>query len=50
MFFYYPSEEYISYLMTVEEFLFFDEIDCRDLFLEQDPREKILIFELGVEN
>ena len=49
LFFYYPSEEYISYLMTVEEFLFFDEIDCRDLFLESDPREKILIFELGAE-
>ena len=49
LFFYYPSEEYISYLMTVEEFLFFDEIDCRDLFLESDLRERIMIFELGAE-
>ena len=26
--FYYPSDEYISYLMTVDEFMFEDEIDC----------------------
>lgn len=32
--FYYPSDEYISYLMTVDEFMFEDEIDCRDLFPE----------------
>ena len=31
-FFYYPSEEYISYLMTVDELEFYDEIDCGDLF------------------
>lgn len=46
LFFYYPSDEYISYLMTVEELLFFDEIDCRDLFPGNDPRERIVIFEL----
>ena len=49
LFFYYPSDEYISYLMTVEELLFFDEIDCQDLFLGNDPRERIVIFELCLE-
>lgn len=49
MFFYYPSDEYISYLMTVEELMFTDEIDCRDLFPGNDPRERILIFELPVD-
>lgn len=43
--FYYPSDEYVAYLMTQEELLFVDEIDCRDLFSGNDPREKILIFE-----
>ncbi len=46
MFFYYPSDEYISYLMTVDELAFSDEIDCRDLFPGNDPREKIMIFDL----
>lgn len=46
LFFYYPSDEYISYLMTVEELMFTDEIVCMDLFLGEDPREKIAIFEL----
>ena len=32
LFFYYPSEEYISCLMTEEQLLFYDEIDTRDLF------------------
>ncbi len=44
--FYYPSDEYISYLMTVNELMFADEIDCRDLFQKNDSREKIVIFEL----
>ena len=46
MFFYYPSEEYISYLMTVDELEFFDEISCEDLFEGNDPRERIMIFSL----
>ena len=46
MFFYYPSPEYISYLMTVEELSFFDEIDCRDLFEEKSERERIMIFQI----
>ena len=44
LFFYYPSEEYISYLMTVDELEFYDEIDCSDLFEGSDLRERIMIF------
>ena len=47
LFFYYPPEEYISYLMTVDELEFQDEITCDDLFKGSDPRERILIFSLG---
>lgn len=46
LFFYYPSDEYVSYLMTQEQLMFFDEIDCVDLFAGKNPREKILIFEV----
>lgn len=45
LFFYYPSDEYISYLMTVDEMTFMDEIDCRDLFDGNNLREQILVFE-----
>lgn len=45
LFFYYPSDEYISFLMTVDELTFSDEIDCSDLFQGKDPRERIVIFE-----
>ena len=48
LFFYYPSDEYVAWLMTVEELLFMDEIDCRDLFGGNDPRERILVFEFGI--
>ena len=44
LFFYYPSDEYLSYLMTADELIFFDEIDCRDLFEGNDARERIMIF------
>ena len=44
LFFYYPSEEYISYLMTVNELEFYDEIDCSDLFEGNGERERIMIF------
>ena len=46
LFFYYPSDEYISYLMTVDELEFYDEIECEDLFEGKDLRERILIFML----
>ena len=47
LFFYYPSDEYVGYLMDEEMLMFYDEIDCRDLFEENDEREKIMIFEIG---
>ena len=46
LFFYYPSAEFVSYLMTVDELEFYDEIPCGDLFEGNDPREQILIFSL----
>jgi len=46
LFFYYPAGEYISYLMTVNELEFYDEIEFDDLFDGNDPRERILVFQL----
>ncbi len=46
LFFYYPSDAYISYLMTVDELEYYDEIEYEDLFVGKDVRERILIFEL----
>lgn len=46
LFFYYPSEEYISYLMTVDALEFYDEIECSDLFEGNDSRERIMIFHM----
>lgn len=47
MFFYYPSDAYISYLMTVPELEFLDEIDCMDLFPGGDSRERVVIFTIA---
>lgn len=47
LFFYYPNDEYVSYLMMVDELMFVDEIDCRDLFDGDNARERILVFEIG---
>ena len=47
LFFYYPSEEYIAYLMTVDELEFYDEIGCEDWFEGNDGREQIMIFALA---
>lgn len=46
LFFYYPSDEYISYLMTVDDLEFYDEIACGDLFAGNDLRERIMIFSM----
>ena len=46
LFFYYPSDDYIADLMTVDELEFYDEIECDDLFRGNDPRERIMIFQL----
>ncbi|MBR5502577.1 MAG: SAM-dependent methyltransferase [Oscillospiraceae bacterium] len=47
LFFYFPSDDYVAYLMTVSELTFYDEIDCSDLFEGNAERERILIFKLG---
>ena len=46
LFFYYPSDEYTSYLSTINEIEFYDEIDCGDLFNDKNARERIMIFRL----
>ena len=46
LFFYYPSDDFLAYLMTVDELEFYDEIECDDLFEGNDPRERIMIFQL----
>ena len=46
LFFYYTSDAYLSYLMTVDELEFYDELDCGDLFEGNDLRERIVIFKL----
>ena len=46
LFFYYPDKEYVAYLMTKDELMFVDEIDCMDLFEGENERERILIFEI----
>ena len=46
LFFYYPSDEYVAYLMTNPFLMFVDEIDCSDLFDGNQERERILIFEI----
>ena len=45
LFFYYPSDEYLACLTTVDELDFYDEIECDDLFAGDD-RERIMIFQL----
>lgn len=46
LFFYYPSDEYVGYLIAQEQLMFIDEIDCGDIFGGNNAREKILIFEV----
>ena len=45
LFFYYPSDEYVSCLMTRERLNFVDEISCMDLFPGENARERVLVFE-----
>lgn len=44
--FYYPSDAYMSYLMTNNNLLFVDEIYCMDLYEEENDRERIVIFQV----
>ena len=46
LFFYYPSEDYISSLMTQEHLMFYVVIDTSDLFSGDDNRERIMIFKV----
>ena len=46
LFFYYPSEEYISSLMSVDQLEYVDDIPCGDLFDPDNTRERIAIFKL----
>ena len=46
LFFYYLQDEYVAFMMGVDELDFVDEIDCGDLFSEKDDRNRVLIFEL----
>lgn len=47
LFFYYPSEEYISYLLAIDELQFYDGIGCGDLYEGSDLREQVLIFSVS---
>lgn len=46
LFFYYPNDDYVAFLMTEPNLMFVDEIDCRDLFQGASDREQIMIFEV----
>lgn len=53
LFFYYPDDEYLSFLLAggadglTDELYFLDEIDCRDLFPGDNEQERIMVFEIG---
>ena len=47
IFIYYPQNAYIAYLSSIPEVMFNDEIDCTDLFPEEDDRNRIMIFDIG---
>lgn len=44
LFFYYPQDEYVAFLMRDDVFSFEDEIDCMDLFEKEDKRNRVMIF------
>lgn len=43
LFFYYPSDEYMAYLLAAEELALLTDIDCRDLE-GNNERERIVVF------
>ena len=47
LFFYYPSDEFIGYLMGVAELEFEDEINCQDIFDGDNIREQVLVFSVN---
>ena len=46
IFLYYPENDFMSYMMGLDEFICVDEIDCTELYDEYDERERILVFEI----
>lgn len=50
LFFYYALDSYVSLLMSEQELAYEGEIDCRDLFHNNDSREKIIIFRIDGES
>ncbi|MBQ7888958.1 MAG: class I SAM-dependent methyltransferase [Erysipelotrichaceae bacterium] len=46
LFFYYPSHDVLAYLTSVNELVFYDEIDCEDFYEQEDKRERVMIFEI----
>lgn len=46
LFFYYATDAYLSWLMGEDRLQFAGEIDCRDLFHNEDPKERIWVFRL----
>lgn len=49
LFFYYPKDEDVALLSMFDEIMFYDEIDCTDLYGGRDDREKILVYEIYAE-
>lgn len=49
LYFYYALDSYISLLMAEQELAYEGEIDCRDLFHNDDPKERIIIFRIDRE-
>lgn len=48
LFFYYPSDEYVSHIMGEDRLMFVDEVETADLFAGEDVRERILVFEVAL--
>ena len=44
LFFYYPSDEYVAWLMSVHDLMFLDEIDCSDLYHSDCRRERVMVY------
>lgn len=47
LFFYYPSDEYLSYLVSHDVLMFSDEINCMDMFPGENQRERVVIFHIS---
>ena len=47
LFFYFPLEGYLTYLMTEDMLQYIGDIDCRDIFHNEDERERIVMFTIG---